>query len=136
MDHILFAALRPYWMVPICQTPPLISIPSILTDQTKSVHVNLHTLVPRFSNSPLDVFPQFVIPCKPITCDSYLYASNAHMHLSRPRLTSPAHISQTIHQLSRPILSLNLNVTPQIRLNILFYALSNLLISFTFVAHV
>jgi len=48
-DHIFITALKQYWMDSSCQTPPLISIMSIIFDETKPFHVNLYTL----STSPL-----------------------------------------------------------------------------------
>jgi len=42
-DHTLITALRQCSTISSCQTPPLISIASIIFDQTKLFHVNLHT---------------------------------------------------------------------------------------------
>jgi len=49
----LSIALRQYWTVSSCLTSPLISIMSIILDQSKPVQVNLHTIVPRFATSQL-----------------------------------------------------------------------------------
>jgi len=41
--HTLITALRQWWTVSSCQTLPLILIISIILDQAKPFHVNLHT---------------------------------------------------------------------------------------------
>jgi len=43
-DHTQITALRQCWMVSRCQTPPLISIMSIILDQSKTFHVNLQNI--------------------------------------------------------------------------------------------
>jgi len=61
-DHTLMTALRQCWTVTSCQTTLLILIMGIILDQSKTFHVNLHTLLPRLSTYPLTLVP--------LTCNS------------------------------------------------------------------
>jgi len=78
--HTVIASLTQCWTFYCCQTPQLISIMSIVLDQTKPFHVNHHTLVSRlFLRLQVSIYPlspQPVIPCMPKPSHSSIYHIN------------------------------------------------------------
>jgi len=134
-DHTFITALRQCWTVPSCQTPPLISILSILLDQTKSFHDNFHALVPRLSTSLLPfVLSTCVIPCRSIPNHGHIYAPHDRIILvvctaNLPPLPKASSNSQLFPTLS-------MSHTQHIHLNLVFSSPSNLFISFTFLVHI
>jgi len=99
-DHTLIIALRQCWTVSSCQTPPYISKMSIIFDQTKPYHVNLHTLVPRLSTSPVSFCHLKSSTCHFLHGDTQSLLSlrlTCPYHLIRPELRWYGHIEKYIY---------------------------------------